>query len=553
MRTYGELQFEETERRFLLNEVEAHVCIKLKSMFQQIKTWQTAPFKFEARPDIAVDLNWFMQRYPMNVNKTAKQKLDELVASFHERQRELEKILMPTHKPSKYELVGELRGYQGQGVDLWLKTKKILIGDDVGLGKTLIAIGAMTKPETLPMAIVVQTHLPSQWREQILKFIPFNIRVHIVKKRKAYSLPPADIYIFRYSNISGWVDVFTSGFFKAVVYDEIQELRHQGTDKYKSARVLSDNAEYCLGLSATPIYNKGPEIFNVINMIAKDALGRWDDFMREWTNGDVVKNPKALGAYLRERHLFLRRTRDEVGRELPPVNKIVHTVGYDEEKVNSVLDIAKKLAMSIQTAEFTERGQAARELDMMMRYITGISKAKFVAEYVKILLENGEKVLLAGWHRDVYEIWAKELAEYKPVMFTGAESPNQKQRSKEDFVSGDSQIMFISLRSGVGLDGLQHCCSTVVFGELDWSPGVHEQVIGRVFRDGQKHQVTAIYLVSDSGSDPLVVELLGLKASQAKGINDPFASMEQINSDDSRMKILAERILKHGMKGNGDE
>ena len=540
MRTYGLLSCD--DNHFILDKLEPHVCIRLKAIFTKIPKHQTCPFKFDKRDDVAYDLRWFSARFPLACTEEAVDELEKCCNNFESHIGKMEEILSPNYVPNEFKINGELRKYQSQAVDLLLKCKRLLVGDDVGLGKTLIAIGAMTNKECLPMAIVAQTHLPIQWKEQINKFIP-ELRVEIISKRKMYSLPEADVYIFRYSNISGWVDFFVNGFFKAVVFDEIQELRHTGSQKYNSAKVLTSKSTFCLGLSATPIYNKGPEIFNIIDLISKDSLGDYYDFMREWTNWDVVLDPKALGSYLRERHLFLRRTREDVGMELPPVNKIIHTVDYDQEKIDSVMDLAKKLSMKVRDASFVERGQAARELDLMMRYFTGVSKAKFVAQYVKIMLDNGEKVLLAGWHRDVYDIWNEELKDYNPVMFTGSESPAEKEKSKQDFISGKSQIMFISLRSGVGLDGLQSVCSNVVFGELDWSPGVHEQVIGRLYRDGQKEQVTAIYLISDSGSDPLIVELLGLKASQAHGINDPLKLIEQVHSDESRIKMLADRIL----------
>lgn len=192
---------------------------------------------------------------------------------------------------------------------------------------------------------------------------------------------------------------------------------------------------------------------------------------------------------------------------------------------------------------FIERGSAARELDMLARQTTGISKARYVAQYVRYLLEAGEPVVLTGWHRDVYEIWMKELHAYNPVLYTGSESPTQKNKSKEAFINGETNLFIISLRSGIGLDGLQHRCKTVVFGELDWSPQIHSQVVGRVDRDGQKNQVTAIYLISETGSDPPIVNLLGLKSSQSNAIIDPLSSPTIKHSDDSRMKILAKQYL----------
>jgi SNF2 family DNA or RNA helicase len=116
--------------------------------------------------------------------------------------------------------------------------------------------------------------------------------------------------------------------------------------------------------------------------------------------------------------------------------------------------------------------------------------------------------------------------------------------NKEAFVNGDAGLLIMSLRSAVGLDGLQDASKIVVFGELDWSPGVHEQVKGRLNRDGQKEQVTSIFLTTNNGTDPLMVDILGLKASQASGIMNPTGNeILQLTSDEDRIKLLAREIL----------
>ncbi len=73
-------------------------------------------------------------------------------------------------------------------------------------------------------------------------------------------------------------------------------------------------------------------------------------------------------------------------------------------------------------------------------------------------------------------------------MYTGSESGSQKDKAVKSFVNGDTNLMFISLCSGVGLDGIQKRCSVAVFEELDWSPGIHHQLIGRLDREGQQKQ-----------------------------------------------------------------
>src|SRR5690606_8984520 len=214
----------------------------------------------------------------------------------------------------------------------------LLCGDDVGLGKTVVGIAAAVAAEdSLPALVVCQTHLPNQWAEKCAEFVP-HLKVHVIKTTKPYNLPEADIYIISYSKISRWSEVFCvpGGFFKLVIFDEIQELRRKGSQKYDCAARIAQLANYKLGLSATPVYNYGGEIYNIMNILSPGCLGTFSEFVREWCSdthyGDdkiKVKDPKALGSYLRENYLLIRRTRQEVGRELPPVNKIVHEVEYD--------------------------------------------------------------------------------------------------------------------------------------------------------------------------------------------------------------------------------
>ena len=548
IKTYGELIYDLQENQFVITEAEPHVCIRLKHVFPMIPIGKSVPFRLKNTDEICADLHWFMQRYPL---KTTESLMDSIITGkglFEKNVNDVESILTPDYHPQLIELKpGEkARDYQLKGAEVARKVKRLLIGDDLGLGKTLTAILTLLEPGVLPACVVVQTHMPRQWKdEQIHRFT--NLTVHVIKGTRPYTLPPVDVYILKYSCLAGWVDFFTTGYFKQVIFDETQELRRAESQKYAAAMVLSESADGCLGLSATPIYNYGDEIFNVLNVINPGCLGSASDFMRAWApNGRSVRNPQALGTYLREKLIFLRRTRAEVGRELPVTNTIIHTVGYDESEVEKAENIMHQLATKVMTGSFVERGEAARELDIMARYTTGISKAREVSAMVRILLENGEPVVLAGWHRNVYDIWLKELAEFKPVMYTGSESGPQKERAKEAFINGETLLFIISLRSGAGLDGLQKVCKTIVLGELDYSPKVHDQLIGRLRRDdGDKkmEQVTAIYCVSDYGSDPVMINILGLKASQAHGIVDPLTDPLQQYSDESRIKLLAQNYL----------
>lgn len=548
VKTFGKLSYNEEKMQWELTNVAPHVCIKFKAMFPGVAKWASFPFVLPAKPETSHDLLWFTDRYPMEMSQWDSQHLFNKRSEYLRTSKELEEILMPGYTASDIRLNEghTARDYQLKAAKFDSVQRRFLLGDEMGLGKTLEAILTMTDKRKLPAIVTVQTHLTKQWKEEIEKYT--NLKAIIIKGTKPYDLKPADVYIIKYSCLTGWVDIFQTMFFKSVVFDEIQELRIEKSAKYKAGKVLSECVEFCLGMSGTPIYNFGDEIFNILDLIKPGCLGdRWD-FYREWAipHGShyKVKDPDALGAYLRDNYLFLRRTRADVGRELPPLNKVVYTVGYDSEEVKRSEEIARQLAIKVLGGSFMERGQAARDLDAFVRHSTGVAKAREVAAFVRILLDSGKPVLLAGWHRDVYGIWETELWDHDPVFYTGSESDAQKRAAKEAFISGKTKLFIISLRSGIGLDGLQHVCNDVVIGELDWSPKVHDQVIARVDRDGNRSQVNVYFPVCDFGSDPFIIGLLGLKSSQAHGIMDPLTAVPDQHSDESRIKALAESFLK---------
>lgn len=548
LKKYGSLIFDKNDNNFLIPSLEPHVCIKLKSVFPKIPKYQTVPFSFHNTPEHCHDLLWFMERYQLSINDIDTKRLKAGSKKYLQMQDRLESIMLPDYEPAQIGLKAPwvARNYQLQAAEFHSIQKNLLLGDDIGLGKTMIGTLTFNK-NTLPAVVVCQTHLKTHWKSNVEDYS--DLKVHIIKVTKPYSLPKADVYVMSYSALSGWVDIFQTGMFKSCIFDEIQELRRPESQKYGAATVLVYNTSYSMGMSATPIFNYGDEIFAILNLLKPGCLGEYNEFLREWCTSDgkhhVVKDTKALGTYLREQNLFLRRTRADVGRELPPVNKIIHTVGYDSEEVRRADEIARKLAIKATTGTFVERGQAARELDAFVRHQTGLSKAAEVAEFVKMLLDGGEeKIVLAGWHRDVYEIWNDVLKQYNPVMYTGSESPVQKDKSKNEFIFGNSRIFIISLRSGVGLDGLQKVCKCIVLGELDWSPAIHNQVIGRVDREAQENSVTAFFCLSEYGSDPIMLDVLGLKSSQAHGIVDPLKGIPQQHSDESHLQKLAQSFLE---------
>lgn len=546
-RTYGTLRLIDGGSKWEMSALEPHVAIRLKQLFPRVPKQSAGPFLFPNDIVTAADLEWFTSRYPMSMTDADQESLLHGRLEFGLQQAEMERILLPDYVPPEVLGIREgkvVRHYQSQAVELLRRRRSLLLGDEGGLGKTFTAAAFMcAEPGALPAAVVCDSHMTKQWREKLQGFT--TLRVHIIKQTKPYNLPPADVYLFKVSLISGWVDIFVTGVFKAVIYDEPQSLR-TGTDTAKgaAAKVLSENVQYRMGLTATPIYGYGREMWNVMQFIDDSVLGSYADFSREWMdNNGRITDPKALGTYLREQHVMLRRLKSDVGLELPKVSRIVEYINYDAQAVKSIEDIAHRLAIRATTGSFVERGSAARELDMLVRQATGVSKARAVAQFVRFLVEAGEKVILFGWHREVYEIWLEELKDLAPAMYTGSETASQKDKEKQRFMDDETPVMIMSVRSGAGVDELQYYCSTVVFGELDWSPGMHQQCIWRVDREGQRFPVTAFFLVVDEGSDPPIMDVLGIKASEATQIVDPHLGVQKVEDDSTNLRRLVDQYL----------
>ncbi|MEG3764942.1 DEAD/DEAH box helicase [Alteromonas sp. 14N.309.X.WAT.G.H12] len=548
-KTYGSLK--RMDGKWVISGLEPHVAIRLKQLFPKIPQHKAGTFSFVDNKDVAADLEWFISRYALAIDKADLRYLKKRKRLFYTEQEKAESILLPSYVPRGRVGLKEgqfLKEYQKQAIDLIEQVQSLLVIDDVGLGKTYEGLGIALIENALPLVVVVEPHLQDQWIEKAESFI--NLSVHAVKGNTPYDLPPVDIYVFKYTQLGPWVDVLTQGWVGAIAFDEVQQLR-TGVDSAKgyAAKYICEKIPIRVGLTATLIYNFGIEAWNIIDIIRPGLLGTKNEFIREWCSGNqngkfIVKDPDALGAYLRESMMTLRRKKSDVGQEAKQMAPHIEWVEPNQKLVASAEALAEKLALKTLTANFQEAGMAAREFDMKMREMTGIAKASQTAAYARMFVETGTPVVLFGYHHEVYRIWEEELGDLNPLFYTGRQSQAQKEKSKKAFINGESDLLIMSLRSGAGTDGIQHRCSTVIKGEFDWSPKVHEQCIGRVDRDGQKEEVFVFYVATNFGSDPEIIDLLGLKESQSRGIIDPCETPVSQQADVNRIKKLAERFLE---------
>ncbi|MBR6571280.1 MAG: DEAD/DEAH box helicase [Clostridia bacterium] len=554
-RTYGTLSFNKRRKCWVVKG-DPGVTELCKRLFPGTDTSRRGEARFTAHRRIIGELNWLMLRYPLTVKTADMARWENALAEAREYviRREEAKLMPVRVTPNPTTFTGRLTAFQEEGLGFLLRTERGLLADEMGLGKTVQALAMLSETGEYPALVVAPPHLMRNWQNEIERFVRkpdgSPLAVHVIKGLKPYALPQADIYLMHYLLLRGWKEALPDMQIPTVIFDEIQELRHAGTEKYSAASLLAEAANRVIGLSGTPIYNRGAEIWNVINILDYHFLGDYESFTREWCYGygnQIVAKPELLGEKLREEGMMIRRTKQEVLKDLPPKRRLVMAVDSDDAVYRKLMLPVRQTILQFKNdteANASQRALWEMEIERSERQATGIAKAPYVAQFVRALLDADEKVLLFAHHHEVMDIYKKELHAFSPAFITGRETPAMKERSVERFMTGKTNLCCISLRAAAGLNLQRASC--VVFGELDWSPAVHSQAEDRAHRMGQTDSILCYYLVSSGGSDQDMQDALGLKVSQFVGLmgDTPQNQAEVMNSAQEARRYVEQLVSR---------
>ncbi len=514
--------------------------------------------RFHANPRTAGDLNWLMLRYPLRVEPGWEESRAEAVRHVLRRQ---EILRAPAQVDPGPDFKGQLLPYQKEGLAWCIHNERTLLADDMGLGKTVQAIAYLATAQKYPVLIVAPPHLLTHWESHLRQWLKtpavpgqqlnlFQEAVfHTIRGTKPYPLPPRSIYLCHYLLLRAWREPLLRMGLRTIIFDEIQELRRGESAKYSAASMLAERAEDVIGLSGTPVYNRGGEMWYVVNILSYQCLGDFESFSRQWCMGygsDIVRDPDLLREHLKREGLLLRRTKDEVMPDLPPKRRVVEKVDLDQGRYAELVQGAVTAAAGLEgIKDQLERGRAMRDIVEETRRATGLAKAPYVAAFVRMLVEAGEPVLLFGHHHDVFDAYGEALADLHPVRISGRETRHEKDEAVRAFMAGETNLCLLSLRSVAGWNLQRATC--VVAGELDWSPAVHAQAEDRAYRMGQTQSVMSYFLVAEEGSDPEVLDALGLKVAQFNGLMGEEGETEEAREESRRaeerhMARIVERL-----------
>ncbi|RMW39905.1 MAG: DEAD/DEAH box helicase [Nitrosopumilus sp.] len=500
-----------------------------------------------------------LDRYPLEIlSKTTWQR--KIVKTYAPK---------PTLPPVKHKLKraktgdqfrGKLLNFQKEGLDFLMKSSgNALLADEMGLGKTVQTLSYVaTEKQTFPVLVVAPLVTLNNWEREIEKFLKKKSRngrliesespsVTLIRTGKKKELPKTDIYVINYELLFKRYDDLAKVGIKTVVCDEVHNLRSKTTQKYKSIKKLAalPSVSYRIGLSGTPIYNRGSEIWPIIDILKPGLLGSFKEFceyfcyVNEKGKAIVLENKRASLRNNLQNHVMLRRKKSDVLKELKDKVRYKEVIAADTDYYVEELDkIWKRLEEEQKTAdsEFSKSASYHRAIQSE-RQIAGLAKLPHVINFVKNIMEIEESVVVFCHHKVIHKLLHESLQEFAPVSIIGGQSDTIRQDQIDKFQKGESKLMIAGIRAGnVGINLTK--AKYVIFAELDWSPAIHRQAEDRLHRIGQKNTVFAYYLIGNGTLDDHVANVLVDKSYEIDEIMDE--SVENFENKDKAELILAQ-------------
>ena len=504
-------------------------------------------------------LKAMMERYPLEIlSKSAWQR--KVIKTYAPK---------PTLPPIKHKLNrakageqfrGKLLNFQKEGLDFLLKSSgNALLADEMGLGKTVQTLSYVTtEKQTFPVLVIAPLVTLNNWEREISKFVKKKSRngrilegesptTTIIRTGKLHELPKTDFYIINYELLYKRLPDLSKLNIKTLVCDEVHNLRSKTTQKYKAVKKLAalQSISYRIGLSGTPIYNRGSEIWPIVDILKPGLLGSFKEFceyfcyVNEKGKAIVLENKRASLRNELQKHVMLRRKKSDVLKELKDKVRYKEVIDADTDYYLEELDkIWAKLEEEQKGAETAFKKSASYQRAIQSeRQVAGIAKLPHVINFVKNIMEIEESVVVFCHHKVIHKLLHERLGEFSPVSIIGGQTDTFRQDQIDKFQRGESKLMIAGIRAGnVGINLTR--AKYVIFAELDWSPAIHRQAEDRLHRIGQKNTVFAYYLIGNGTLDDHVASILVDKSYEIDAIMDEKADSYE-NKDKAKL-ILAQ-------------
>lgn len=441
--------------------------------------------------------------------------------------------------PQPKALAQTLWAHQVAALEYAVKTRRVLVGDDVGVGKTAVALAAIEAIKAYPALIVCPAFLRYKWERDIEAWLPGK-KVQVVEPGEPLipeGMPTdPDFFIVSYNLLPAYLKELKMWPLKAFVGDESHYVKNRKAGRTKACIKASKDCVLRLLLGATSIERAPKDLVSQLEVIGtlEEFGGSWR-FLQHFCNtfGDNIesgskwarwdfdgaRNLKELNHKLRST-CFIRRERMQVHKSLPPLTtaRLDLAISNRTEYKAAEYDFLGWL-----TATAPDRVAGAAKAEAINRIthlkrLAALGKRHAVGEWIDGFLDGnpGEKLVVFTVLRDSAAYFADR---HNAPMIVGGVSPERRDEQIQSFqVDSVERIIVVSVDAGgVGVD--LFAASNCLFFEFDWVPSTQTQAIGRIHRPGQLKRTTAWYAIGRETIDEEIFKLLAARQKVIDGIN----------------------------------
>lgn len=441
--------------------------------------------------------------------------------------------------------------YQQQGIDAGLRLRRLIIGDEPGLGKTLQSIGIIEHADAYPCLVICPSSLKINWQREIEKFTDRHALIlsNSVATTWAYLVRMGMYHtvIVNYESLRKFFvwDIRAKEFrlkdvifnpdvrlFRSIIIDESHRVKDPAAQQTIFARGIAEGKDYRILLSGTPVVNRPADLIAQLSILGRLAeFGGRSKFLAEYGGGEASRQPNRntdndeprnldkLSAELYARCL-IRREKAKVLTQLPDKTRcdIIIDINNRDEYNLAAADLAQYLRQYTECTDTDIRRKMRMEAlvrFMTLRSLASKGKVRQAVDFIRTFLANGKPLIVfCSLHEIVDDI---RKAFPGAVSVTGRDSMHAKQAAVDAFQSGKSQLIICSIKAaGVGLT--LTAASDVAFVEFPWTYADCCQCEDRAHRIGQCDNVTCYYLLGRDTIDRTLYAIIHRKKSIANQI-----------------------------------
>ena len=421
-------------------------------------------------------------------------------------------------------LKANLHPYQKSGFD-WLHFLHEYgfggcLADDMGLGKTVQCLAFLqslaesheAKAATL---LVLPRSLVFNWEREAARFTPTLRLMNHAGTTRAKDLADFDEYdlvLTTYGIMLRDIEMLRKHRFHYVILDEAQAIKNPVSQSAKAARLLQ--ADHKLTLTGTPVENSTLELWSQFSFLNPGLLGNLEHFRTEFAGAIEKRQDEIAAAFLRRLvHPFiLRRTKDQVARDLPPrTERILYTEMEPGQKKlyektrdyyrAQIMGIVDKEGVGDARMKILEGLLRLRQISNHPRLVEPDSKAesgKFetLLETLDTLRAEGHKALVFSQFVQMLSLVRESLdAAHVPYAYLDGKTTDRQGRVDAFQNDPDLPLFLISLKAGgVGLN--LTAADYVIHIDPWWNPAVEMQATDRTHRIGQDKPVFVYKLIT---------------------------------------------------------